>query len=170
MYCGLAFAIGLLLSVFIAVLVKHEEVGYYGATILTASWNVLLLMILPMVLDWSERKYFNARFVQLEELAEENPELKAVLETQCKKLALPGLRLAAVDTADGETFTYGLWRQNPRLVVPKSWLQSYDQATFLPSIEVELSRFAKRDVSLTFLGFFIFQVTLQQLMLHFARL
>lgn len=170
LYCALACAVGFMLSIFLTVLVKHDEVGRYGAFILTASWNVLLLMILPMILDWSERKYFNARFMQLEELADENPQLKAVLDEQCRKLSLPGLRLAAVDTADGETFTYGLWRQNPRLVVPSSWLTSIDQSKIVPSIEFELSRFAKRDVSLVFLGFFVAQVALQQLLLSFARL
>lgn len=167
-YCGIACAMGILLSLLLAVLVKEDEVGRYGATILTASWNVLFLMILPMILDWSERKYFNARFLQLEELADTNPQLKAVLDEQCRKLSIPGLRLAAVDTADGETFTYGLWRQNPRLVVPSSWLKSDDQSKIVPSIEVELSRFAKRDVSLVFLGFFILQVALQQVLLHFG--
>lgn len=170
LYCSLSFAIGALLSVFISVLVKHDEVGRYGATILTASWNVLFLMTLPMILDWSERKYFNARFMQLEEVAQENPQLKAVLDEQCQKLSLPGLRLAAVDSADGETFIYGLWRQNPRLVVPSSWLKSHDQSQILPSIEVELNRFAKRDVSIVFFGFFILQVAIQWVLLHFARL
>jgi len=169
-YCALACLAGLMLSLLTVVLVKHDEIGHSGATILTASWNVLFLMVLPMILDWSERKYFNARFVQLEELAQENPELKAVLEEQCRKLSLPGLRLAAVDTADGESFTYGLWRQNPRLVVPLSWLKTYDQSKILPSIERQLNRFAKRDVSFVFLAFFVVQVALQNLLLHFASM
>jgi hypothetical protein len=159
-----------MLSLFVTVLVRHDEVGRYGATILTASWNVLMLMVLPMVLDWSERKYFNARFMQLEELAETNPELKAVLDEQCRKLSLPGLRLAAVDTVDTETFTYGLWRQNPRLVVPSAWLQAPDQSVIVPSIEMQLSRFAKRDVSIVFFAFFILQVSLEQVLLHFVHL
>jgi hypothetical protein len=168
-YCAIACAIGVMLALFVTVLVRQDEVGRYGATILTASWNVLMLMVLPMVLDWSERKYFNARFLQLEELAETNPELKAILDEQCRKLSLPGLRLAAVDTVDTETFTYGLWRQNPRLVVPSAWLQTVDQSQIIPSIEIQLSRFAKRDVSLVFLGFFILQVSLEQVLLHFAH-
>lgn len=158
-----------MLSLFVAVLVKQDEVGQNGALILTASWNVLMLMVLPMVLDWSERKYFNARFLQLEELAETNPELKAVLDEQCRKLSLPGLRLAAVDTADGETFTYGLWRQNPRLIVPSAWLSNVDTSQIVPSIEMQLNRFAKRDVTMVFFVFFIVQVVLEQILLHFAR-
>jgi hypothetical protein len=159
-----------MLCLFVTVLVKADEVGRAGATILTASWNVLMLMVLPMVLDWSERKYFNARFLQLEELAETNPELKAILDEQCRKLSIPGLRLAAVDTADGETFTYGLWRQNPRLVVPESWLKSSrEQAQqILPSIERQLTRFVTRDVTFVFFAFFLLQVAIEQLLLHFS--
>lgn len=168
-YCAAACAIGVMLSLFVTVLVKQDEVGQNGALILTASWNVLMLMVLPMVLDWSERKYFNARFMQLEELAETNPELKAILDEQCQKLSLPGLRLAAVDTADGETFTYGLWRQNPRLIVPAAWLEKVDTSVIVPSIEVQLSRFAKRDVTIVFFVFFIVQVAVEQMMLHFAH-
>lgn len=169
LYCATACAIGIMFSLFVTVLVAQNEVGNYGAAILTASWNVLMLMVLPIVLDWSERKYFNAKFMQLEELAETNPELKAILDEQCRKLSLPGLRLAAVDTADSDTFTYGLWRQNPRLVVPAEWLHAQDKSKLLPSIEAQLNRFAKRDVSVIFFAFFVLQVALQQALLHFAH-
>lgn len=119
-------------------------------------------------MDWSERKYCKARFVQLEELAGTNPELKAVLDAQCEKLSLPGLRLALVESAGSEAFTYGLWRQNPRLVMPASWLSSPEQSNIIPSIEVELNRFANRDVSIVFLCFGALQIALQFLLLTYV--
>src|SRR5262249_43697341 len=148
-----------------------KELSLNSTAILALCFNVLMIMVLPLVLDWSERKYFKARFVQLEELAQTNPQLKAALDEQCRKLSLPGLRLAAVDMPVSETFSYGLWRHNPRLVVPASWLQdSAAESTIMPSIEVELNRFAKRDVSFLFLCFWIAEVALQfalvQLVVH----
>jgi hypothetical protein len=146
--------------------VQRGELTLNSAGILTLCFNCVLLMILPLVLDWSERKYFKARFVALEELAQTNPQLKAALDEQCEKLSLPGLRLAAVDMPGGEMLAYGLWRQNPRLVVPSDWLQN-TQDTVVPSIEVELNRFAKRDVSFVFLAFCLVQVAAQFCLLHY---
>lgn len=164
-YCTVTFILGLLLCAPMVLMLRANELNAHDAAILTLCWNVLFVMISPLVIDWSERKYFKARFVQLEELAETNPELKAVLDEQCRKLSLPGLRLAAVDTATAEPFSYGLWRQNPRLIVPASWLkpESKPEATnIIPTIETELSRFASRDVSVVFLVFAILQFGIQQ--------
>lgn len=161
-YCVVSFLIGTVLSIPLAMLVHGNELSKNSSAILTLCLNTLLLMILPLILDWSERKYFKARFLQLEDLAESNPQLKAVLDAQCEKLSLPGLRLAAVDSAMTESFSYGLWGHNPRLVVPSSWLQSdAESGSRLSSIEVELNRFAKRDVSFVFVGFCVLQIALQ---------
>jgi hypothetical protein len=168
-YCAASFAIGLLASLPLALWVHEKELSLNASAVLTLSLNVLLLMILPLVLDWSEHKYFKARFVQLEELSQSNPELKAILDEQCHKLSLPGLRLAAVDMPVGETFTYGFWRQNPRLVVPESWLHKpASTGEILPSIEIELTRFAKRDVTFVYLAFCAVQVVAQYALGYFV--
>lgn len=165
-YCLVAFGIGTTLSLPIAMFIRSQELSGNSAIILTFCWNTLLLLILPLVLDWSEHKYFKARFLLLEELSETNPELKMALEEQCRKLALPGLRLALVDSQVSESFAYGLWRQNPRLVVPASWLASTsDPAKICPSLEVELARFARRDLTLLFAAFAVGQVIIQQILL-----
>jgi len=153
-----------------ALLTRSGEFSGHDAAILTLCFNTLLVMVLPLILDWSERKYFKARFVQLEELERTNPELKAALDEQCEKLHLPGLRLATVETAGSleTTFSYGLFRQNPRLVVPSSWLHSTKMTApnVVPSIQGELNRFASRDISLIFFGFALVQFGVQQLLLH----
>lgn len=142
--------------------VRGKELELNASVVLILCLNVLLIMILPLVLDFSERRYFKARFLKLEELAQTNPQLKSVIEEQCQKLSLPGLRVAAVETNATEMLIYGLWHQNPRLVLPASWLQpSSAQNNVLPSIEIELNRFAKREVSFLFLGFFLVQAALQ---------
>ena len=120
------------------------------------------MLILPLVLDWSEQKYLKARFVQLEELARDNPELKLYLDQQCEKMALAKIRVAVVDSPVEETFSYGLLRYNPRLIMSTSMLSDAEKARVIPSIEHELNRFAKQEVSLYFLGFTAIQIVLQQ--------
>jgi Zn-dependent protease with chaperone function len=137
--------------------VQIHEVGARGGSIMTLCWNVLFIMILPLVMDWGERRYFKARFVALEEVAQTNPELANVISEQCRKLSIPGLRFAVIDTPSEELFSYGLWRTNPRLVVPGSYL-SQPQPTVIPSVEAELSRFASQDHTVVFLLFTIIQV------------
>ncbi len=141
------------------------EIGARGSAILTLCWNVLFVMLLPMVLDWAERRYFKARFVALEDIAKTNPELASMIGEHCKKLSLPGLRLAVVDTTSEELFSYGLWRTNPRLIIPDALLQQTDKAQAIPSIEAELSRFANQDHTLVFLIFTAIQCIIQQLLL-----
>jgi hypothetical protein len=168
-YCAVTFVIGVALALAMVYLVRHQDIEANAAAILTLCWNVLFLMILPLILDSCERKYFNARFMQLEELAESNPELKAALEEQCRKLAIPGLRLATVDSRFSEPFSYGLWRQNPRLIVPDACLKSHDEAVkMIPSIEFELTRFARHDVTVIFLLFSAAQVLLEVVLLKVA--
>src|SRR5579883_3087377 len=96
--------IGLLLTVLTIYFLKSGEITPGAALILPVCWNVLLMLILPLVLDWSEQKYLKARFLQLEDVAKENPELKACLEQQCQKLAVSNIRLAVVDSQVDETF------------------------------------------------------------------
>jgi hypothetical protein len=117
-------------------------------------------MILPLVMDWAERRYFKVRFMALEEVAKTNPELASVISEQCKRLAIPGLRFAVVDTPSTELFSYGLWRHNPRLVVPGAFLAGDSKTTMIPSVEAELSRFANQDHTFVFLLFTITQVIL----------
>jgi hypothetical protein len=170
-YCATCFLIGVVSCVFLGVLVHEAQLGFKGAAVLTLCINVLLLMILPLVIDWSERKYFKARFVQLEELAETNPQLKALLDERCRRLALPGLRLAAVDTQGSELLIYGVWRQNPRLVLPARWLTDASaEQNIIPSIELQLNRFVKRDLTFLFFAFCAVQVVLEYLIISHAWL
>lgn len=159
------FVIGAGLAIPVARCVVIGEIGARGSAILTLCWNVLFVMLLPMVLDWAERRYFKARFVALEEIAKTNPELALTIGEHCKKLSLPGLRLAVVDTACDELFSYGLWRTNPRLIIPDALLTQTEKAQALPSIEAELSRFASQDHTLVFLIFTAIQCIIQQLLI-----
>lgn len=159
------FVVGAGLAYPVARCVAIGEIGARGSAILTLCWNVLFVMLLPMVLDWAERRYFKARFVALEDIAKTNPELALMIAEHCKKLSLPGLRLAVVDTTSDELFSYGLWRTNPRLIIPDALLTQSDKTLALPSIEAELSRFANQDHTLVFLIFTAIQCIVQQLLL-----
>jgi Zn-dependent protease with chaperone function len=158
-YAG-SFTAGVILTFLLTHWVSTKDVGPRGAAIMTACLNVLLIMLLPLVLDWAERKYFKARFVMLEEVAKTNPELAAVLQEQCKRLAIPNLRLAIVHSSSEELFSYGLWRNNPRLVLSDSFLDIEQVNKMIPSIEAELIRFSNQDMPLVFLIFGIVQETL----------
>lgn len=160
LYYFVTFALGTLLTFPVAHLVQSQEVGTRGASLMTLCWNVLFIMVLPLVMDWGERRYFKARFLALEEVAKTNPELASVISEQCKKLAIPGLRFAVVDTATNELFSYGLWRTNPRLVVSGALLSEDPKNTTIPSVEAELSRFASQDHTFVFLLFTITQIIL----------
>jgi Zn-dependent protease with chaperone function len=164
-YYALAFAIGTVLSIFLAHWVETKDIGVRGAAVLNLSINVFFIMVLPLVLDWAERRYFKARFLLLEELAFTNPELATVLQEQCSRLAIPNLRLAIVHSANLELFSYGLWRNNPRLIVSDSFLTPEEQARIIPSIEAELARFATQDRTMIFLMFAALQEIIQLLIL-----
>ncbi len=56
------FVIGLGLTVPVAHCVRTDDVGARGAALLILSWNILFVMILPLILDWAESRYFKARF------------------------------------------------------------------------------------------------------------
>lgn len=159
--------LGLAFTVFTAQLLKAGEIELNAALLLPVCWNVFFMLILPQVLDWSEKKYFKARFLQLEELANDNPELKAYIEAQCKKLAVSGIRLAVLDSSSVELFSYGLWRYNPRLIVPSSIFVKTETERMMPSIELELSRFAKQGLSSSFIVFTLIQILVQQLIVRF---
>jgi len=152
-YYASSFAAGVVLTLFLTHWVATKDVGPRGAAIITACLNVLLIMLLPLVLDWAERKYFKARFVVLEEVARTNPELASILQSQCQRLALPNLKLAIVESPSKELFSYGMWRNNPRLVVSDSFLNVEQVNRMIPSIEAELTRFANQDMPLIFLMF-----------------
>lgn len=164
------FVLGMLLTIPVANWVHNQDVGPRGAVLMTLCWNVLFIMILPLVADWAERRYCKARFLALEEVAKTNPELANVISEQCTKLRIPGLRFAVVDTPSDELFSYGLWRTNPRLVVPGNYLSVESKTVSIPSVEAELTKFASQDHTFVFLLFTIFQIftvlSLAYLVLH----
>ncbi|MBI4534062.1 MAG: hypothetical protein HY711_08940 [Candidatus Melainabacteria bacterium] len=164
-YCIGTFIIGLVLTIPVALWVNQDELGTRGGAIMTLSWNVLFSMILPLVLDWCERKHCKVRFLNIEEIAKTNPELAAVISEKCRQLAIAHLRLAVADTPTDETFSYGLWGHNPRLILPGKLLNSHDKAMILPSIEAELNHFASQDHTMVFLLFTVVQVLLQQMII-----
>lgn len=163
LYLTASCVVGIILTTALSLALKHSVIELNAALILPLCWNVLLMLILPLVLDWSEQKYLKARFMQLEELAENNPELKTYLEAQCQKMALDKIKVAVVDSPVPETFSYGLLRYNPRLIVSSSVLNDEEKAKAIPSIELELNRFAKQEISLYFLAFTVLQIVIQQL-------
>lgn len=160
--------LGILFTVPVAQMVQNSELGARGAAILTLCWNVLFVMILPLVMDWAESRYFKARFMKLEEVAQDNPELAAVISEQCEKLSIPGFRFAIIESNSDELFSYGLWRGNPRMVMPTKLLTDEQKARTIPSIEAELTRFASQDHTFVFLVFTVLQVMLQQLLIAYT--
>lgn len=169
-YYTITFILGLVMTVPLAQWVRVREVGPGGAVMLTFSLNVFFVMILPLVLDWAERRYFKARFLAVEELAKDNPELATLLSSQCEKLHLPGLKLAVVDDTNsnsGEVFSYGLWRNNPRLILSNQLLkEGAIEKNLAPSLEAELTRFANQDHTLIFILYSVFQLMLVVLLVH----
>ncbi|MBX9689713.1 MAG: hypothetical protein K2X27_23595 [Candidatus Obscuribacterales bacterium] len=167
-YLALSAVLGLLLTALSVLLLKRGDIELNAALLLPLCWNVLFMLILPLVLDWSEQKYLKARFVQLEEVAKDNPELMACLNQQCEKLAVDNIRLAVVDSAAEEApFSYGLLRYNPRVILPSSMLRLEDKSKMIPSIENELNRFARQEINLYFLAFTVVEIGIQQLLFHF---
>jgi hypothetical protein len=149
-------------------LIQTHDLGVKGAAITTLTWNVLFVMLLPMVMDWCESYYFKARFMKLEEIANTNPELANVISKQCEDLSIPGVRFAVVDNAPEDLFSYGLWRMNPRLVISGKLLDK--RVSLVPSIEAELSRFATQDHTFVFVLFAIVQIIMQQLLIAFVHI
>ena len=164
-YFAVTLLIGIALTIPVALWVNENELGARGAAIMTLCWNVLFAMVLPLVLDWCERRYSKVRFLELEEIAETNPELAAAISEQCEKMAIPRLRLAIADSSTDEVFTYGLFGYNPRLILPNTLLRSDEQALIVPSIEAELTRFANQDHTMMFLLFTILQIVLQHVII-----
>lgn len=154
------FLCGLVLCLPVFALIAHGDIEREAGVLLIFCWNVLCLLVMPLILDWSEQKYCKARFLAMEELAKENPELKAFLDLQCEKLALETLRFAITDIGPGDILSYGLLKHNPRLIVPASFIADIDKTKTIPSIELELNRFAKQEISLYFLGFAVCQAVL----------
>jgi len=153
---------GLAFTVPTSRLIDTNDVGARGAFLLILCWNVLFVMLLPLVLDWAERRYLKARFLKLEEVAKENPELAAVISAQCEKLSIAGLKLAVIPAGAPDQdvlFSYGLWKSNPRLVVPDTLLKNEDSGKAIPSVEAELARFSRRDHNVIYLIFAGLQAT-----------
>ncbi len=161
------FLLGAVFTVPVAQWVAEKEVGLRGALGLILCWNVLFIMLLPLVLDWLEKRYLKARFLQLEEIAESNPELAVALNQQCKKLSIPGLKLAVTDCNSKELFSYGLWGANARLMVPEDLLEADCKTEIMPSIEAELTRFTRRNHTVVYLIFAGFQAAILAVTLSF---
>jgi hypothetical protein len=162
-YYAITFAVGVLLTLPISIFLNTHELGAKGAAVMTLTWNVLFIMILPLVLDWSERTHCKARFLNLEELKTTNPELAAAIMEQCQKLSIPSLRLAIVNQGADELFSYGLWGYNPRLILPNALLTDNEKTLLIPSIEAELTRFASQDHTMVFLLFTVVQIVIEQI-------
>ena len=156
-YYLVTFAIGAVFTLPVAQWVFEKEIGLRGALGLILCWNVLFIMLLPLVLDWLEKRYLKARFVAIEEIAETNPELANAIRNQCEKLSIPGLKLAIIDSTSNELFSYGLWGSNARLMVPGKLLEGEVETEILPSIETELNRFTRRNHTVVYLIFAGFQ-------------
>ena len=165
LYYIATFLAGCILQVFLVHWICTKEIGFRAGAIITLSLNVLFTLLLPLVLDWAESHYFKARFLGLEEIAKTNPDLAASLEDQCKRLDIPKLRLAIVESASDELFSYGLWRINPRLVLSQSMLTKENLVRMLPSVEAELARFASQDRTLVFLMFTVVEEIFQLILL-----
>ena len=164
-YYAVSFLVGIALTIPTALWVNENELGARGAAIMTLCWNVLFTMILPLVLDWCERRYSKVRFLELEEIAKTNPELAAAISEQCEKMAIPRLRLAIADTNADEVFSYGLWGYNPRLILPNTLLRSNEKSLIVPSIEAELTRFTSQDHTMMYLLFTILEIVLQHVII-----
>jgi hypothetical protein len=160
-YYGVTFAVGLVLSLPMAHWVTTQEVGVRGGILMTVSWNILFVMLLPMIMDWAEHHYFKARFLQIEEIASKNPELAAVIKEQCTRLHIAGCRFAVVESGPNELFSYGVWGRNPRLVVSESQLSQAEQTKMIPSIEAELQKFRKTEPTKVFIAFAVVQLLVQ---------
>lgn len=165
-YYLITFLIGAVLTFPIALWVQDKEVGLRGALGLILCWNVLFVMLLPLVLDLLEKHYLKARFIAIEEIAETNPELALALSKQCKELSIPGLKLAITETGSSkELFSYGLWGANARLMLPEELLQTKDETQIMPSIEAELTKFTRRNHTVVYLIFAGFQAVILALTL-----
>ena len=122
-------------------------------------------MLLPLVLDFLERRFMKARFIAIEEIQKTNPELATILTKQCEERSIPGLKLAVIDSNTKELFSYGLWGSNARLMLPGNLLEAENLAEVLPSVEAELNRFARRNHTVVYLIFAGFQAVILALTL-----
>ncbi len=145
MYFIATLVVGLAAMIPVSQWVKLNELGTRGAFGLILCWNVLCLMILPLVIDWAERFYLKARFVAIQDIAKDNPQLAEVISMQCERLSITSLKFAVVDNSSEDLISYGLWRSNPRLIISGDMLKPENQAKAIPSVEAELARFIKRD-------------------------
>ena len=159
-YYWITLASGLLFTLPLSHWVRLDEVGARGAFVLILCWNVLFMMLLPLVLDWAERRYLNARFMALEEVASSNPQLAEVLRERCKKMSIPGLKLVVIESQLEELVSYGIWKSNPRIIVPTILLEEGNEQQAITSVEQELARFSRREHDVVYLLFAAIQALL----------
>ncbi len=156
------FLIGVVMLAPMAYGLKTNEVGMKGAYAVILCFNVLCFLLLPLIMDWTERVYFKARFLALEEVAEKSPQLAKAVSEQCEQLSLNSVKFAVVEAAHGETnndfesneklTSYGLWCTNPRVVLTNRLLDP-SNLNAAPSVLAELNRFSKNNTIPVFIAF-----------------
>ncbi len=161
-YLLATFLTGVALSTATVAWVGDGEITAGGAAVLTLTWNVFFLMVLPLVLDWSQRKYFKARALDMKQLSSEHPEIAQAISQECERHSLPGLKMAVVDSVNDEIFSYGLPGVRPRIIISNGMLESAQERMIIPSIEEEIERSARHDQTTIFLLFAAIQIVGQQ--------
>lgn len=166
-YYVVTFVLGIVLLCPVAFALKINEVGMGGAFAVVLCFNALCFLLLPLIMDWTERVYFKARFLALEELAEESPQLAKAVSEQCEQLSIASVKFAVVEvnqTEQGNDIhisnqlsSYGLWRSNPRLIVPDRLLEPENATNAAPSVLAELNRFSKNNSIPVFASFALLQ-------------
>lgn len=168
-YYVVTFVLGIVLILPVAFALKINEVGIGGAFAVVLCFNALCFLLLPLIMDWTERVYFKARFLALEELAQESPQLAKAVSEQCQQLSLASVKFAVVEVNQSEheqdkdiqisnqLSSYGLWRSNPRVVVPNRLLDPENAINAAPSVLAELNRFSKNNSIPVFVSFAVMQ-------------
>lgn len=172
------FLMGLVMLAPMAYGLKTNDVGMKGAYAVILCFNVLCFLLLPLIMDWTERVYFKARFLALEEVAEKSPQLAKAVSEQCEQLSLNSVKFAVVEVAHGDNAnelenhekqlsSYGLWRSNPRVVLSQKLLDPANTSA-APSVLAELNRFSKNNTIPVFMAFALVQSILLYLVKTFV--
>ncbi|MBP7862876.1 hypothetical protein KA183_14415 [bacterium] len=168
------FLLGVVMLLPMTIGLKTNDVGMKGAYAVILCFNVLCFLLLPLIMDWTERVYFKARFLALEEVAEKSPQLAKAVSEQCEQLSLNSVKFAVVEVAHGEPeqelgsheklTSYGLWRSNPRVVLTNRLLDP-SNLNAAPSVLAELNRFSKNNTIPVFMGF----AAIQSILLYVVK-
>lgn len=168
------FLLGIVMLLPMAVGLKTNDVGMKGAYAVILCFNVLCFLLLPLIMDWTERVYFKARFLALEEVAEKSPQLAKAVSEQCEQLSLNSVKFAVVEVAAGDSehefaqdkqlSSYGLWRTNPRVVLTNRLLDP-SNLNAAPSVLAELNRFSKNNSIPVFIAF----AAIQSILLYLVK-